>query len=91
MASRPHVVVIGAGFGGLRVVFWIERMVRYAVRYEGPEIRQIGSDEAERVISFKDPDGMLLELVGTDRPVTARRGFRPPASQLTTPFVAFTR
>ena len=47
--------------------FWIERMVRYAVRYEGPEIRQIGSDEAERVISFQDPDGMLLELVGTDR------------------------
>jgi glyoxalase family protein len=43
--------------------FWIERMVRYAVRYEGPEIRQIGSD----VISFQDPDGMLLELVGTDR------------------------
>ena len=46
--------------------FWIERMVRYAVRYEGPEIRHIGSDEPERVISFKDPDGMLLELVGTD-------------------------
>jgi glyoxalase family protein len=46
--------------------FWIERMVRYAIRYEGPEIRQIGSDEPERVISFKDPDGMLLELVGTD-------------------------
>ncbi|HET6777707.1 MAG TPA: ring-cleaving dioxygenase [Gemmatimonadales bacterium] len=46
--------------------FWIERMVRYAVRYEGPEIRYIGSDEPERVISFKDPDGMLLELVGTN-------------------------
>jgi glyoxalase family protein len=46
--------------------FWIERLVRYAIRYEGPEIRQIGSDEPERVISFKDPDGMLLELVGTD-------------------------
>ena len=46
--------------------FWIERMVRHAVRYEGPEIRNIGGDEPERVISFKDPDGMLLELVGTD-------------------------
>ena len=46
--------------------FWIERMVRYAIRYEGPEIRQIGTDVPERVISFKDPDGMLLELVGTD-------------------------
>ncbi len=46
--------------------FWIERMVRYAVPYEGPEIRQIGTAEPERVISFKDPDGMLLELVGTD-------------------------
>ena len=45
--------------------FWIERMVRSAIRYEGPEIRQIGS-EAERVISFQDPDGMLIELVGTD-------------------------
>jgi glyoxalase family protein len=46
--------------------FWIERLVRYAVPYEGPEIRQIGTEEPERVISFKDPDGMLLELVGTD-------------------------
>jgi glyoxalase family protein len=46
--------------------FWIERLVRHAVRYEGPEIRHIGSDEPERVISFKDPDGMLLELVGTE-------------------------
>ncbi len=45
--------------------FWIERLVRYAVRYEGPEIRQIGS-EPERVISFTDPDGLLLELVGTE-------------------------
>ena len=45
--------------------FWIERLVRYAIPYEGPEIRQIGTEEPERVISFKDPDGMLLELVGT--------------------------
>ncbi len=47
------------------VGFWIERLVRYGVGYEGPSIPAIGGVEAERVISFKDPDGLLLELVAS--------------------------
>ena len=38
--------------------FWIERLLRHGVKYEGPTKR--GS---EQVIAFKDPDGLMLEIV----------------------------
>ena len=41
------------------VGFWIERFIRHRVEFEHPKAR---FDE-ERVISFRDPDGMLCELV----------------------------
>ena len=47
------------------VGFWIERLVRYGIGYEGPARGEV--DTAERVISFRDPDGLLLELVTTPR------------------------
>jgi len=49
------------------VGFWIERMVRYGIYYEGPSKRVTGPGITERIISFKDPDGLLLELVANDR------------------------
>lgn len=45
------------------VGFWIERFLRFGVRYEGPTRRGQGAD-AENVIGFRDPDGTMLELVG---------------------------
>lgn len=39
--------------------YWIERLIRYHVAFEPPASRF----EDERVIAFKDPDGLLLELV----------------------------
>ncbi len=41
------------------VGFWIERFIKHRVEFEHPKTR---FDE-ERVIAFKDPDGMLCELV----------------------------
>lgn len=41
------------------VGFWIDRFIRHRVDFEHPKTR---FDE-ERVISFRDPDGFLLELV----------------------------
>lgn len=41
------------------VGFWIERFIKHHVQFEHPKSR---FDE-ERVIPFKDPDGMLCELV----------------------------
>lgn len=46
--------------------FWIERLVRHNVRFEGPTRRGSGS-EAEQIIAFKDQDGLLLEIVGHPR------------------------
>ena len=42
--------------------FWIEQLVRHNIRYEGPSRRGHGRD-AEQVIAFRDPDGLMLELV----------------------------
>lgn len=41
------------------VGYWLERLIRYQVKFEQPVTRF----EGERVIAFKDPDGLLLELV----------------------------
>lgn len=41
------------------VGFWIERFIRYHVEFEHPKARF----DDERFIAFRDPDGMLCELV----------------------------
>lgn len=45
------------------VGFWVERLVRHGIAHEGPTRREAGS-LTEQVLAFKDPDGLLLELVG---------------------------
>lgn len=47
--------------------FWVERLVRHGIPYEGPTKRGAAGDDVERVIAFKDPDGMLLEIVAHPR------------------------
>jgi predicted esterase/catechol 2,3-dioxygenase-like lactoylglutathione lyase family enzyme len=39
--------------------FWLDRLLQHGVKYEGPKKRADG----EQVIAFKDPDGLLLEIV----------------------------
>ena len=43
--------------------FWVERLLRYNVAYEGPSRRKLGSD-VEQVLAFRDHDGLMLEIVG---------------------------
>jgi predicted esterase/catechol 2,3-dioxygenase-like lactoylglutathione lyase family enzyme len=43
--------------------FWVERLLRHSVAYEGPSRRGSGGD-VEQVIAFRDPDGLMLEIVG---------------------------
>jgi predicted esterase/catechol 2,3-dioxygenase-like lactoylglutathione lyase family enzyme len=43
--------------------FWIERLLRHGVKYEGPTRRGPSGAEMEQVISFKDHDGLMLEIV----------------------------
>jgi glyoxalase family protein len=42
--------------------FWLERLLRHGIKYEGPTKRGSRSD-AEQVIAFQDHDGLLLEIV----------------------------
>ena len=55
------------------VGFWIERFIRYRVEFEHPRTR---FDE-ERVITFKDPDGFMGELVAHPS-AEARKGWDGP-------------
>lgn len=43
--------------------FWIERLIRYNVRFQGPSRRDFAA-ESERVLAFTDHDGLMLEIVG---------------------------
>ena len=42
--------------------FWVARLVRHSVAFEGPAKRGTGA-AAEQVIAFRDHDGMMLEIV----------------------------
>jgi predicted esterase/catechol 2,3-dioxygenase-like lactoylglutathione lyase family enzyme len=44
------------------VGFWVERLLKHGIEYEQPRKRGTGA-EAEQVISFRDHDGLMLELV----------------------------
>lgn len=46
------------------VGFWVERLLRHGVRYEGPAKRGSGA-AAEQVIALRDHDGTMLELVAS--------------------------
>ena len=42
--------------------FWVERLLRYGLRFDGPTKRRIGPRD-EQVLSFKDHDGLMVEIV----------------------------
>ncbi len=44
--------------------FWVERLIRHNIRYEGPTRREGGAGP-ESVLAFKDHDGLMLEIVGS--------------------------
>lgn len=48
--------------------FWIERLLRHGVRFSGPTVRSFGAGD-ERVLSFNDPDGLMLEIVASPRAI----------------------
>ena len=43
--------------------FWIERLLRHGVKYDGPARRGPSGADSEAVIAFKDHDGLMLEIV----------------------------
>jgi len=45
------------------IAFWVERLIRHGVAYQGPLKRGAGGAEAETVLSFRDPDGLMVEIV----------------------------
>jgi glyoxalase family protein len=51
--------------------FWVQRFLHHGVAYEGPIKQAAAGGESQRVLSFKDPDGLLLELIA--HPAAAER------------------
>ena len=65
--------------------YWVERLMRHHVAAEGPAPRF--GDRAP-VLSFRDPDGLMLELVGPRRPRERRRLGRARRCRPSTPSAA---
>ena len=62
-AGSGQVAVTALSVAPGAIGFWVERLLRHNVPYEAPAKRGGGAD-TERVLAFRDPDGLLLELVG---------------------------
>jgi len=62
-----QVTVISFSIPQKSLGYWIERLIKYGIKFEWPQERF-----GESTLAFKDPDGLLLELVATpevqDRP-----------------------
>ncbi|HEU4697726.1 MAG TPA: ring-cleaving dioxygenase, partial [Gemmatimonadales bacterium] len=58
-----QVAVTAFAIAPAAVGFWVERLLRHGIPYEGPTKRDHGTG-TEQVLAFRDPDGLLLELVG---------------------------
>jgi len=58
-----QVAVTGFAVVPAAIGFWVERLLRHSVKYEGPVKRGSGAS-AEQVLAFRDPDGAMLEIVG---------------------------
>jgi len=44
--------------------FWVERLLRHNVAFEGPTRRWGAGGRPELILAFKDHDGLMLQLVG---------------------------
>lgn len=60
--------------------YWVERLVQHNVKYEGPAKRF-----GEQVLSFRDPDGLQVELVAhksSEEWATMPTGMLPPEHEI---------
>jgi glyoxalase family protein len=43
--------------------FWLERLIRHGIRFDGPRKRGATHGDAEQVLALRDHDGLMLEIV----------------------------
>ena len=43
--------------------FWLERLIRHGIRFDGPTRRGATHGDTEQMLAFRDPDGLMLEIV----------------------------
>ncbi len=63
-AGAGQVAVTSFAAPAAAIGFWVERLVARGVAFDGPTTRRFAGGVAESVLAFRDPDGMLLEIVG---------------------------
>ncbi len=61
-----QVAVVSFAILSSAVGFWVERLLRHGVHYAGPTKRAPSGASSEQVISFRDHDGLMLELVASE-------------------------
>ncbi|MEZ4587156.1 MAG: VOC family protein, partial [Gemmatimonadales bacterium] len=64
-AGAGQAAAVGLAIPQGSIGFWIERLLTHGVRHEAPSARRL-ANQTERVIALRDPDGLMLELVGSD-------------------------
>ncbi|HET7622880.1 MAG TPA: VOC family protein [Gemmatimonadaceae bacterium] len=61
-----QVAVVSFAIAPGAIGFWVERLLRHGVHYSGPTKRATAGAGSEQVITFKDHDGLMLELVASE-------------------------
>jgi predicted esterase/catechol 2,3-dioxygenase-like lactoylglutathione lyase family enzyme len=56
------------------LAFWLERLIRHGIRFDGPRKRGATHADTEQVLAFRDHDGLMLEIVAHPK-ADARRGW----------------
>jgi len=72
VAVTSFAVVPGA------IGFWVERLLRHGVAFEGPTSRRFGTEAPEPALAFQDPDGLMLEIVGSPEAAQRQGWYRAP-------------
>lgn len=72
-----QVATVGFSVLPSAIGFWIERLIRFGVPFTGPATRRLGAG-AEKVLSFRDRDGLMLEIVGHARAEARRTWHETP-------------
>jgi predicted esterase/catechol 2,3-dioxygenase-like lactoylglutathione lyase family enzyme len=65
-----QVAVIGFATVPSAVDFWVQRLRQHGIAFDGPTERGAAADKSEQVLSFRDHDGLMLEIVASDGAAT---------------------
>lgn len=83
-AGVPQVAIISLNIPLHSLGYWMHRLMERGIGYEGPLRREIPDSrglEEVKVLAFKDPDGIMVELVAASNVPTVRYWAEAPVPE----------